>query len=166
MKRIVLILSLAISLFAQAKNNEFVEIISQEEQPLPETPKVVAVEVGAAEVKGVDVDQGDDYLLKSTIAANNQRAANLSSKVIYFTLKQGLLKSNIESLTMEFLPSHSIVWQADQRLEQYADLTLSGNGYEDVLGQIVKQFGIGACIRANNVIEIYDILNNRFYCEE
>lgn len=166
MKRIALIFSVAVSLFAQADTNDFVEFISQEEQPLPEAPKIKTVEVGQQSNTDSRSETSETLFQKSELNGSNTGRVQQQPSSIYFTLKQGLLKSNIESLTLEFLPSHSIVWQADQRLEQYADLTLSGAGYEDILGQIVKQFGVGACIRANNVIEIYDILNNRFYCEE
>jgi hypothetical protein len=83
-----------------------------------------------------------------------------------FELQQGLIKTNIERLTYELQPSHSVVWNADQRLEQYSTLVLTGKSYEAILEQIAMQYQIGACIRPNNVVEIYDIKANRFYCED
>ncbi len=83
-----------------------------------------------------------------------------------FHLKQGLLKNNLESLTAEFKPDYQVVWQVKAPLVQYTAMTLSGNSYEEILEQVVKQFYVGACIRANMVVEIYDIVNNKYYCED
>ncbi len=83
-----------------------------------------------------------------------------------FELTQGLVKSNIERLTSEQAPRYKVVWSTPKKSLQYADHQIFGADYEDLLEQIVKQYGLGACIRANDVVEIYDISSNRFFCED
>lgn len=164
MRNIVFLLSMILSLSVFANPDEFVEIVTEEEKPLSKIPDHPPLEVGQIQTEESVLDQPvfqAQPIIPQPIAQQPQIAT-----LKHFTLNQGLLKNNIENLTAQFYPTYSIVWQVDQRLEQYADLTLSGTGYEDILEQIVKQFGLGACIRGNNVVEIYDILNNRFYCED
>ena len=90
----------------------------------------------------------------------------VTSKMPSFELEPGLLKTNIERLTQQFLPTYELVWSLDDRLEQYSNVSLVGESYEDLLEQISRQYIIGACIRPNNVVEMYDIKANRFYCED
>ncbi|QIR16535.1 hypothetical protein [Shewanella aestuarii] len=113
------------------------------------------------EIIGAEEDQ-DSYLQVSAVPFEEV----VSAKMPHFELTQGLLKTNIVRLTDEFLPSHEVVWALDDRLEQYSNVTLVGDSYEDILEQIARQYVIGACIRPNNVVEMYDIKANRFYCED
>ncbi|MFV7771945.1 hypothetical protein [Shewanella marisflavi] len=83
-----------------------------------------------------------------------------------FDLTQGLVKANIERLTAEQSPEYTVVWSTTKKALQYADHQIFGADYDDLLEQIVSQYGLGACIRANDVVEIYDIKANRYYCED
>ncbi|MBO1897649.1 hypothetical protein HNW13_018080 [Shewanella sp. BF02_Schw] len=90
----------------------------------------------------------------------------ISESMPSFDLEQGLLKTNIERLTSQYMPLYELVWSLDDRLEQYSNVAIVGDSYEDLLEQISRQYIIGACIRPNNVVEMYDIQANRFYCED
>lgn len=151
------LLLILVSPLALANGDDFVEIITEPSgtQQLPSFPPL---EVGTPE--------NITELSNSIAALPRANSAVNSNLTKYFSLSQGLLKANIERMTVEFLPDYSVVWQVDPRIEQFSDLNISGTGFYDMLTQIVKQYGIGACIRANKVIEIYNIENNRFYCED
>jgi hypothetical protein len=154
----IILLSILLSPVVIADTDDFVEIVTEPFQS-NSIPNYPTIEVGAPETQ--------TEFSNALTSMPTTPSANVNTDVTKrFVLTQGLLKGNIERMTAEFLPSYSIVWQADQRIEQYADLTISGSGYYDLLNQVVKQYGIGACVRANDVIEIYNIQNNRFYCED
>lgn len=155
--RLPTLLLILISPFSLANGDDFVEIVT-DQSPTNELPKYPPLEVGTPELKP-EVSN----LLPELPSAQASLNSSLNTS---FSLNQGLLKDNIERMTVEFLPEYSVVWQVDPRIEQFANLNISGTGYYDLLSQIVKQYGIGACVRANKVIEIYNIQNNRFYCED
>ncbi|GGB66198.1 hypothetical protein GCM10011607_28600 [Shewanella inventionis] len=109
------------------------------------------------------IGESDDSYLQIEPAPIQEQ---VSETMPQFQLSQGLLKTNVVRLTNEFLPGHEVVWTLDDRLEQYSDVLIVGDSYEDILEQIARQYVIGACIRPNNVVEMYDIKANRFYCED
>ena len=155
--RLPTLLLILISPFSLANGDDFVEIVT-DQSPTNELPKYPPLEVGTPDIKPVV-----NNLLPELPTAQSSTNSSLNTS---FSLNQGLLKDNIERMTVDFLPEYSVVWQVDPRIEQFANLNISGTSYYDLLSQIVKQYGIGACVRANKVIEIYNIQNNRFYCED
>tara|TARA_R110002033_G_scaffold135713_4_gene175331 strand:+ start:21760 stop:22167 length:408 start_codon:yes stop_codon:yes gene_type:complete len=109
-------------------------------------------------------EDSDSYL---QVKAKSVEVSDLKPEQMpSFNLEQGLLKTNIERLTSQYMPSFELVWSLDDRLEQYSNVVIMGDSYEDLLEQISSQYIIGACIRPNNVVEMYDIKANRFYCED